>query len=55
MSIQAVEVGDEEEVVVVVVEASGVEEETGRLAVGMPSSLEPRPKPEITGPDMRRG
>lgn len=28
---------------------------TGRFAVGMPSSEEPRPKPEVTFPDMRRG
>jgi len=28
---------------------------TGRLAVGMPSSLEPRPKPLITLPSIRRG
>ena len=27
---------------------------TGRLAVGMPSSLEPRPKPLITLPSIRR-
>lgn len=28
---------------------------TGRLAVGMPSSLDPRPKPLITLPSIRRG
>ena len=28
---------------------------TGRLAVGMPSSLEPRPKPLITLPSIFRG
>ena len=32
-----------------------VSSSTGRLAVGMPSSLEPRPKPEMTLPSMRNG